>query len=331
MIICNNCGNSVGEGVLFCTECGGAVPSAARPELPLLPTGSQWDSTLVAGAPLLTANHTFAAVEITPASRPKNGKLSLIIVGIGVLVIAAAVLLLVLKPFSNKPPALGGIEASQLMAYAGDRVSLTARATDPNGDKLTYNWMASAGELIGDGPMMTLSTAGVDPDSGREDIRVHVTVSDGHGGTASADQTVTVRVPKKSNLEDVKIKDSEIEQLLEGWKRAWESSNLQRYSDFYDESFSGRNYSSQIGYQLMTRTQWMKDKEQKFRRSGAISITFGPTTINYDGNDAIVSFTQAYQSGNYADHGDKTLYLRRKPSGEIKIIREDFVPAKSIR
>lgn len=192
MSLCYNCGNTMEPGLPFCTECGTAASRAAEVAPSQPPAPSQWDSTLVAGAPPLPAYEEFAATEITPVSTPKSRKLPLIIVGVGVLVIAAAVLLLVLKPFSNKPPALGGIEASQLIVHAGDGVTLTARATDPNNDELTYKWMASGGQVIGDGLSVTLSTAGVDASSGRVDIRVHVTVSDDRGGTASADQTISV-------------------------------------------------------------------------------------------------------------------------------------------
>lgn len=175
----------------FCTECGTAASRA--PEAPQPPPArSQLAGTILATAPPPPASGDFAATGIKPASTPKSRKLLMIVVGVGVLVIAAAVLLLVWKPFSNKPPSLGGIEARQPIVHAGDGVTLTARAIDPNDDTLSYQWMASAGRIIGDGSAVTLSTSDVDASSGRTDVTIHLTVSDGRGGTASADQIITV-------------------------------------------------------------------------------------------------------------------------------------------
>jgi TonB family protein len=192
-------------GLQFCTECGTAG-SRAPDVAPRPPAPPQWDSTLVAAAPPLFAYDEFAATEITAASRPKSRKLPLIIVGVGTLAIVAIVALLVLKPFSNEPPVLGGIDASQSLVLAGGSVTLTARATDPNDDALTYRWIASAGQIIGDGSTVRLSTAGAGPYSGRTDIRVHVTVSDGRGETASADQTISIHPAIIANVEPPTVK-----------------------------------------------------------------------------------------------------------------------------
>ncbi|HEY3138507.1 MAG TPA: hypothetical protein VGL29_20960, partial [Blastocatellia bacterium] len=177
-------------GLRFCTDCGAAMPRAPEPQP--APAPSQWESTLVASAPPIPAYDDFAATVITPPVTQPSRRLPLIIAGVGALAVATVLLLFILKPFSNKPPVLAGIDASQLFVHAGDSVTLTARATDPNDDVLTYKWMASAGQLIGDGLSITLSTAGVDPGAGRADIKVNVTVSDGRGGSASAGQTITV-------------------------------------------------------------------------------------------------------------------------------------------
>jgi Big-like domain-containing protein len=192
MSLCFNCGNTMEPGLQFCTECGTGASRAPEPARGPTTDPSHWESTVAAGAPPLPAYDEFYATQITPASTLRSRKLPLIVVGFAVLMIAAVVLLLVLKPFSNSAPALGTIQASQLLVRAGESVTLTAHATDPNDDKLTYKWTASAGQLIGDGQSVTLATLGVDADSGRADIRVHVTVNDDRGGTASADQIISV-------------------------------------------------------------------------------------------------------------------------------------------
>jgi hypothetical protein len=127
--------------------------------------------------------------------------------------------------------------------------------------------------------------------------------------------------------------EAEIEQLLQGWRLAWEKRDLRAYSAYYDDNFIGRN-SVQGVYHLMTRTEWLEDKEQKFNRARLISIEIGPKTVTYDGSNSVVSFTQTYQAENYSDSGSnilklqsqKTLYLRRSPGGEIKIVKETSVP-----
>jgi len=134
-----------------------------------------------------------------------------------------------------------------------------------------------------------------------------------------------------SDLSATPIQAGEIEQLIQGWQHAWESKDLNTFGDYYDDSFLGRNYSLKRGYRAMTRSEWIRDKQQKFARSNDVSITFGPRSISYEGNDVVVKFEQAYSSLNYSDRGDKTIWLRRKPNGVIKIIREDFSPVAGAR
>jgi PKD domain/Bacterial Ig domain len=190
MGLCHNCGNPMEAGLPFCSECGTAAPRVPEAAPPPVPGPSQLDSVAGTGPPPLPAHDDLAETEQN--ATPKSRKLPLIPVGVGALVLVAAVLLFVLNPFANKAPVLSGIEASQLIVHSGDSITLTARATDPNEDKLIYKWTVSAGQIVGDGPSVTLSTANVDAGSGRTDISVNVTVSDERGGDVSGHQTITV-------------------------------------------------------------------------------------------------------------------------------------------
>jgi hypothetical protein len=121
------------------------------------------------------------------------------------------------------------------------------------------------------------------------------------------------------------ISSEEVRQFLQDWKSAWERQDLYAYASFYDDQFVGRNYSSRSGYTSMTREQWLKDKEQKFRGNSHLSITIGEAAINPQGDGVSVVFSQSFRSSGYVDHGQKTLRLRRTSSG-LKIVGEDFVP-----
>jgi hypothetical protein len=67
-----------------------------------------------------------------------------------------------------------------------------ATASDPDGDALTYEWVASSGQVTGTGPNVTFAFANVTPPL-TATITVHV--SDGHGHTTNADCAVSLRAP----------------------------------------------------------------------------------------------------------------------------------------
>jgi len=122
------------------------------------------------------------------------------------------------------------------------------------------------------------------------------------------------------------IEEPEADRFVEGWREAWESKDLYNYSNCYDEDFVGRNFSARTGFTSMTRAQWINDKERKFRNARSLSVGIGQRTIKDEGNEVSVSFDQTFRSDKYYDNGRKTLYLRRGSNGQIKIVREDFVP-----
>jgi hypothetical protein len=121
------------------------------------------------------------------------------------------------------------------------------------------------------------------------------------------------------------ISSEEVRQFLQAWEDAWESKDVYAYASFYDDQFIGRNYSSRSGYTSMTREQWLKDKEQKFRGNSVLSITIGEPAIETQDDGVSVVFSQTFRSSGYADQGQKTLRLRRTSSG-LKIVGEDFAP-----
>jgi serine/threonine protein kinase len=143
-------------------------------------------------------------------------------------------------------------------------------------------------------------------------------------GNGQATATGPDRPPQASQPTN-SISAEEARQFLESWRSSWERADLFTYASFYDESFVGRNYSAGKGFTSMTRAQWLKDKEQKFRRSSSLSIIIGEPEIQSQGDSVSLVFSQEFRSNSYADRGLKTLRLHKTSDG-IKIVSEDFVP-----
>jgi outer membrane protein OmpA-like peptidoglycan-associated protein len=93
----------------------------------------------------------------------------------------------------DQPPVVScTTDRSEIMP--GETVSITANATDPEGEPLTYAWNASTGRVNGSGPTATLDMTGATPPA---NATITVSVSDTHGNTASSECAVRLVEPPK--------------------------------------------------------------------------------------------------------------------------------------
>jgi outer membrane protein OmpA-like peptidoglycan-associated protein len=76
---------------------------------------------------------------------------------------------------------------------SGDSVAVSATASDPDNDPLTYTWSSSGGRVDGSGPQVRWLSAGTTP--GNYTVTLHV--DDGRGGAASC--STAIRVEPKPN------------------------------------------------------------------------------------------------------------------------------------
>jgi len=115
-----------------------------------------------------------------------NKKRYIIIVGI----VAAAVLLAILFDtlLANHLPAITSLEAEPERVFPLGSCQIVCTASDSDGDELSYNWLASGGEINGEGATVTW-TAPLSTGS----HNVTVTVTDGHGGQAVEWKIIEVR------------------------------------------------------------------------------------------------------------------------------------------
>jgi outer membrane immunogenic protein len=100
------------------------------------------------------------------------------------------------NPPPNRRPIVS-CSASKNSVVSGEPVTITATASDPDGDPLTYSWTTSSGRISGSGP-----TAQLDTTNAQGAATVTVTVDDGRGGTASCSSTIDVR-PRSLTLRSV--------------------------------------------------------------------------------------------------------------------------------
>jgi hypothetical protein len=89
---------------------------------------------------------------------------------------------------SNKVPVISSIQVNPPSTAANGVVNITVLAVDPDGDPLTYSYVVTGGAISGIGPNVSW-TAPSTPGA----HSVTVTVSDGKGGTATGNGSLTVQ------------------------------------------------------------------------------------------------------------------------------------------
>jgi hypothetical protein len=88
----------------------------------------------------------------------------------------------------NQNPIIRNLTADPPIISVGSSCTLTADALDPDGDPLTYQWYASAGDIIGQGPSVRYTASFCCTGSNR----ITVTVKDNRGGSTTRSIEVAV-------------------------------------------------------------------------------------------------------------------------------------------
>jgi len=109
--------------------------------------------------------------------------------------------------------------------------------------------------------------------------------------------------------------ETQISNLVEGWRQAWQSHDLTAYLAAYGADFKPADGSS--------RDAWVAARSKKLAGNAAIEVHLNNVAIERLDQDRFrVSFQQDYASGSYREVGrGKTLDVARE-GGEWKIIRE---------
>jgi outer membrane protein OmpA-like peptidoglycan-associated protein len=93
-------------------------------------------------------------------------------------------------PRTNRPPTIS-CSADHTTVTEGDRVEITATASDPDNDPLAFSWSASGGRLEGTGTSVMFHTRDLPPGA----YTVTGRVDDGRSGTADCSLSIAVQAP----------------------------------------------------------------------------------------------------------------------------------------
>jgi hypothetical protein len=94
------------------------------------------------------------------------------------------------EPRPNRPPTIS-CSADRTTVLSGERVRITAVASDPDGESLTYSWRTNGGQIVGSGSSVQLDTTGLS----RGRYTVTGRVEDPRGGANDCTVNINVAVP----------------------------------------------------------------------------------------------------------------------------------------
>jgi hypothetical protein len=104
--------------------------------------------------------------------------------------------------------------------------------------------------------------------------------------------------------------------MLEDWRKAWESKDVDRFMAFYSSRFrsDGLDYDA-----------WKIRKERIFDIRGEIAVKLIDPWVLIEGDRASIRFIQQYQGPTGTDAGEKTMDLHRS-AGTWQILSENWNP-----
>lgn len=127
---------------------------------------------------------------------------------------------------------------------------------------------------------------------------------------------------RKSLLTQRELFSDEFKVLLQDWELAWESMNIDSYTQFYDT----------VGF-FSHGADWKNWKERKIRTFeiySKIDVTINNVLVSdYSGNSVVLKFLQIYESDKNSLENGKQLILRKK-NGSWKITRELTIPKEEL-
>jgi len=109
-------------------------------------------------------------------------------------------------------------------------------------------------------------------------------------------------------------KEIGIEEMIEGWLKAWSAKDIKAYGDYYAQYFRSQG---------MNRQRWLKYKKRLSKKYSYIKVEADNIKIQKGEKRSSATFLQTYKSPGYRAIGTKKLILVRE-NGRWKIFRETW-------
>jgi ketosteroid isomerase-like protein len=112
--------------------------------------------------------------------------------------------------------------------------------------------------------------------------------------------------------------------LMERWLAAQNDGDFERYAALYAPDFKGVRRTATGKPKEFDLEGWKADRKKMFEKKmevAADGITIAPDKTP---GVTVVTFTQRWRTGKYADHGQKVIKLRADADGVHRIIVEDM-------
>lgn len=107
---------------------------------------------------------------------------------------------------------------------------------------------------------------------------------------------------------------AKIKNWLNKWKTSWQSKNLNKYMDYYSNSFYA---------QKKNKKAWRKYKKSINRSVASFSVDIKNPVIYKNKDQFIIRFLQSYNSDKLSDFGEKVLYVRMEKN-TLRIVNESW-------